>query len=29
MLATFEYDGVLYINSTAVHKDAALDFAVR
>lgn len=28
MLATFEYDGILYINSTAVHIDAAFDFAV-
>lgn len=28
MLATFEYDGVLYINSTAVHINAAFDFAV-
>jgi aspartate racemase len=27
-LATFEYDGVLYINSTAVHINAAFDFAV-
>jgi aspartate racemase len=28
MLPTFEYDGVLYINSTAVHINAAFDFAV-
>jgi hypothetical protein len=28
MLATFEYDGVLYINTTAVHINAAFDFAV-
>jgi aspartate/glutamate racemase len=28
MLATFEYDSVLYINSTAVHINAAFDFAV-
>ena len=28
MLATFEYGGVLYINSTAVHVNAACDFAV-
>jgi aspartate racemase len=28
MLATFEYDGILYINSTAVHIGAAFDFAV-
>jgi aspartate racemase len=28
MLATFEYDGVLYINSTAVHIGAAFDFAI-
>jgi aspartate racemase len=27
-LATFEYDGVSYINSTAVHINAAFDFAV-
>jgi len=27
-LATFEYDGVMYINSTAVHINAAFDFAV-
>jgi len=27
-LATFEYDGIRYINSTAVHIDAAFDFAV-
>jgi len=27
-LATFEYDGVLYINSAAVHINAAFDFAV-
>jgi aspartate racemase len=29
MLATFEYDGFLYINSSAVHISAAFDFAVR
>jgi aspartate racemase len=28
MLTTFEYDGVLYINSTTVHINAAFDFAV-
>ena len=28
MFATFEYDDILYINSTAVHINAALDFAV-
>jgi hypothetical protein len=28
MLATFEYGGVLYINSAAVHISAAFDFAV-
>jgi aspartate racemase len=28
MLTTFEYDGTLYINGTAVHIDAAFDFAV-
>jgi aspartate racemase len=28
MLATFEYNGVLYINSIAVHLNAAFDFAV-
>jgi aspartate racemase len=28
MLATFEYDGVLYINTTALHIKAAFDFAV-
>ena len=28
MLATFEYDGIRYINSTAVHIDAAFDLAV-
>ena len=28
MLANFEFDGVLYINSAAVHINAALDFAV-
>lgn len=28
MLATFEHDGVLYINNTAVHIDVAFDFAV-
>ena len=28
MLATFEYDGIWYINSTAVHIGAAFDFAV-
>jgi aspartate racemase len=27
MLATFEYDGVMYINSSAVHINAALDLA--
>jgi len=27
-LATFGYDGVLYINSAAVHINAAFDFAV-
>jgi aspartate racemase len=26
--ATFEYDGILFINTTAVHIDAAFDFAV-
>jgi len=28
-LPTFEYDGVLYINTTAVHINAAFDFAVK
>jgi aspartate racemase len=28
MLATFEHDGILYINTTAVHISAAFDFAV-
>jgi aspartate racemase len=28
LLATFEYDGVLYVNSTAAHIDAAFDFAI-
>jgi aspartate racemase len=28
MLATFEYDGVWYINTTAVHINAAFDFAI-
>jgi len=28
LLATFEYDGISYLNSTAVHIDAAFDFAV-
>ena len=28
MLATFEYDGIRYINSTAVHIDAAFNFAL-
>jgi len=28
MLATFEHDGITYINSTAVHINAAFDFAV-
>jgi aspartate racemase len=28
MLATFECDGVLYINTTAVHINAAFDFAI-
>ncbi len=28
MLATFHYDGVLYLNSSAVHINAAFDFAV-
>jgi aspartate racemase len=28
MLSTFEHDGVLYINTTAVHINAAFDFAV-
>jgi hypothetical protein len=28
MLATFEHDGVLYINTTAARIDAAFDFAV-
>jgi aspartate racemase len=28
MLAIFEYDGVLYINTTAVHINAAFDLAV-
>jgi aspartate racemase len=28
MLATFRYDGILYINTTAVHIKAAFDFAV-
>lgn len=27
-LATFEYDGILYINTAAVHMNAAFDFAV-
>jgi aspartate racemase len=27
-LATFEYDGILFINTTAVHIDAAFNFAV-
>jgi hypothetical protein len=26
--ATFEYDGILFINTTAVHIDAAFKFAV-
>lgn len=29
MLATFEYNGVLYINTTAAHINAAFDFAVK
>jgi aspartate racemase len=29
LLATFEYDGVLYINTTAAHINAAFDFAVK
>ena len=29
MLTTFEYDRVLYINTTAVHINAAFDFAVK
>ena len=29
VLATFEYDGVLYINTTAAHINAAFDFAVK
>jgi len=29
MLATFEYDGVSYINTTAVHINAAFDFAFK
>ena len=28
MLATFEYDNVLYINASAVHINAAFDFAI-
>jgi aspartate racemase len=28
MLATFEYDGIWYINTTAVHINAAFDFAI-
>jgi aspartate racemase len=28
-LPTFEYDGVLYVNTTAVHINAAFDFAVK
>lgn len=28
MLATFRYDGILYINTTAVHVNAAFEFAV-
>jgi len=28
LLASFEYDGVLYVNSTAAHIDAAFDFAI-
>jgi aspartate racemase len=28
MVANFEYDGVSYINTTAVHINAAFDFAV-
>jgi aspartate racemase len=28
MLATFEYDGVLFMNTTALHINAAFDFAV-
>ena len=27
-LATFEYDGILFINTTALHIDAAFNFAV-
>ena len=27
-LANFEYDGILFINTTAVHIDAAFNFAV-
>lgn len=29
MLAHFEHDGVLYINTTAVHINAAFDFAIK
>jgi aspartate racemase len=29
MLTSFEYDGVLYINSAAVHINAAFDFAIK
>ena len=28
MLASFEYDGILYLNTTAIHIDAAFNFAV-
>jgi hypothetical protein len=28
MFATFEYEGVLYVNSRRAHIEAALDFAV-
>jgi aspartate racemase len=28
LLASFEHDGVLYVNSTAAHIDAAFDFAI-
>jgi len=28
MLATFEYDGIAYVNTTAVHINAAFDFAI-
>ncbi len=28
LLATFEHDGILYINTVAIHIDAAFDFAV-